>query len=268
MRQRQHQARGPAEGRDLDQHRETLDPTWTLRRALGEGNDTVLFQGRSVHVAGWADRFLFDRGQLDRPLGTFSGGEQARVLIARLMLRPADLLLLDEPTNDLDLETLQVLESSLQDFPGAVVLITHDRWLLESVSQRLLALDGEGGAEIYADLAQWQAATASKAKGKGAAGRSAPAPASDGGGEAGREGEAPRLSTRERKELDGMEASLARAEGNLQKAQASLEDPAVATDVEELIVRQKAVDAARIAVEAVYARWEVLEKKNRKVDNS
>ncbi|HTA16237.1 MAG TPA: ABC-F family ATP-binding cassette domain-containing protein, partial [bacterium] len=89
----------------FDQHREVLDPTWTLRRALGEGNDTVQFQGRSIHVAGWADRFLFDKNQLDRPLGTFSGGEQARVLIARLMLRPADLLLLDEPTNDLDLET-------------------------------------------------------------------------------------------------------------------------------------------------------------------
>jgi ATP-binding cassette subfamily F protein uup len=259
----------------FDQHRETLDPTWTLRRALGEGNDTVQFQGRSVHVAGWADRFLFDRGQLDRPLGTFSGGEQARVLIARLMLRPADLLLLDEPTNDLDLETLQVLETSLQDFPGAVVLITHDRWLLESVSQRMLALDGEGGAELYADLAQWQSAVAERtARPPKGPDRPAAAPGAGSGqgganGRGGGNGAAGvRLSTRERRELEGMEASLQAAEAVLNGAQDALHDPAVATDAAELIARQGRVDAARDAVEGLYARWEALEKKRRAADNS
>jgi ATP-binding cassette subfamily F protein uup len=242
----------------FDQHREVLDPTWTLRRALGEGNDTVQFQGRSIHVAGWADRFLFDKNQLDRPLGTFSGGEQARVLIARLMLRPADLLLLDEPTNDLDLETLQVLEGSLLDFAGAVLLITHDRWLLESVSQRLLALDGKGGTEFYADLAQWESAQADREAREGAASGSkdrSPTrkdPAAEGKG---------RLSTREKQELDGMEAALEAAEARIQGAEEALGDPAVATDAAELIERQRILEAAQGALSDLYLRWEALENK-------
>ena len=242
----------------FDQHREVLDPTWTLRRALGEGNDTVQFQGRSIHVAGWADRFLFDKNQLDRPLGTFSGGEQARVLIARLMLRPADLLLLDEPTNDLDLETLQVLESSLLDFAGAVLLITHDRWLLESVSQRLLALDGKGGTEFYADLAQWESAQADREarEGTGSASKdksgSRKEPATEGKG---------RLSTREKQELDGMEAALEAAEARIQGAEEALGDPAVATNAAELIERQRILETAQGALADLYLRWEALENK-------
>jgi ATP-binding cassette subfamily F protein uup len=211
-------------------------------------------------VAGWADRFLFERGQLDRPLGSFSGGEQARVLIARMMLRPADLLLLDEPTNDLDLETLQVLEQSLQDFAGAVVLVTHDRWLLESVSQRLLALDGQGGAELYADLAQWEAAQAEKeAQRRSEARREAPRERSV-------EARKSRLSTRERQELEQIEVTLAKAEAAVHAAEETLTDPAVATDVEELIRRQARVDAAKAAVEQVYARWDFLEKKKNTVE--
>ncbi|HTB23154.1 MAG TPA: ABC-F family ATP-binding cassette domain-containing protein [bacterium] len=248
----------------FDQHREVLDPTWTLRYALGEGNDTVLFQGRSIHVAGWADRFLFDKSQLDRPLGTFSGGEQARVLIARLMLRPADLLLLDEPTNDLDMETLQVLESSLLDFAGAVLLITHDRWLLESVSQRLLALDGKGGAEYYADLAQWESAQADL-EARPDAGGAAKGKARDGaeaqkGPSTGAEGRS-RLSTRERQELDGMEKAIEGAEAKIHAAEQALEDPAVASDAAALAQRQQALDAAHSALADLYVRWEYLENK-------
>ena len=90
----------------------------TLREGLGAHGDTVIFQDRPIHVAGWAKRFLFDADQLGRPLASFSGGERARVLIARLMLQPADLLLLDEPANDLDIPTLEVLEESLLEFTG------------------------------------------------------------------------------------------------------------------------------------------------------
>ena len=111
-----------------------------------------------MHVASWAKRFLFDSGQLDRPISSLSGGEQARVLIARLMLQPADVLLLDEPTNDLDIPTLEVLEDSLTEFPGALVLVTHDRYLLDRVSTAVLGLDGMGGAQLFADYWQWEQA--------------------------------------------------------------------------------------------------------------
>ena len=131
----------------FEQHREGLDPGQSLRRALASDGDAVTFQGRSVHVASWAKRFLFRPEQLEMPVGRLSGGEQARILIARVMCEPADLLILDEPTNDLDIPTLEILEDSLAEFDGGLVLVTHDRFMLERVSTTILALDGEGSAE-------------------------------------------------------------------------------------------------------------------------
>src|SRR4029077_2434840 len=110
----------------FEQDRRQLDRTASLRRALSPNADVVLYRGRSYHITAWAKRFLFRPDQLDLPVGDLSGGEQARILIARLMLQPADLLLLDEPTNDLDIPALEVLEEGLEDFGGAFVLVTHD----------------------------------------------------------------------------------------------------------------------------------------------
>jgi len=140
----------------FDQRREQLDPDQSLRRALSPKGDQVIYQDRELHVISWAKRFLFRADQLDMRVGRLSGGEQAKVLVARLMLRRADILLLDEPTNDLDIPTLEVLEEALTDFPGAVVLITHDRYMLDRVSNVLLGLDGEGAATFFGDYAQWQ----------------------------------------------------------------------------------------------------------------
>ncbi len=156
----------------FDQNREQLDAEVTLRRALAPTGDSVIFQDRVIHVVSWAKRFLFRQDQLELPVGRLSGGEQARVLIARLMLKPADLLLLDEPTNDLDIPTLEILEESLLEFTGAIVLVTHDRFMLDRVSTVLLALNGKGGAEFFADYAQWEATL----------GRSAAVPANEGAG--------------------------------------------------------------------------------------
>src|SRR5438445_991454 len=142
----------------FEQERGGLDPTQSLRRALAPEGDTVTWQGRSVHVASWAKRFLFRPEQLELPVGRLSGGEQARILIARLMREPADLLILDEPTNDLDIPTLEVLEESLAEFDGGLVLVTHDRFMLERVSTVIVALDGRGGVETFADYTQWEAA--------------------------------------------------------------------------------------------------------------
>ena len=123
----------------------------TLRRALAPEGDGIIYQGRTVHVASWAARFLFTGEQLNQPVRNLSGGERARVLIAKLMLEPADVLLLDEPTNDLDIPTLEILEENLLDFPGALVLVTHDRYLLNRVASTVLGLDGRGNTGRFAD---------------------------------------------------------------------------------------------------------------------
>src|SRR5271168_2914983 len=133
-----------------------LDEGVTLRRALAPDADSVVYQGRVVHVASYAAKFLFTGEQLNQPVERLSGGERARVLIARLMLEPADLLLLDEPTNDLDIATLEILEESLLEYTGALVLVTHDRYMLDRVSTVVLGLDGKGGAERFGDYGQWE----------------------------------------------------------------------------------------------------------------
>src|SRR5665213_3453470 len=133
-----------------------LDEDVTLRRALAPDSDSVVYQGRVVHVASYATKFLFTSEQLNQPVERLSGGERARVLIAKLMLEPADLLLLDEPTNDLDIATLEILEDSLLEYSGALVLVTHDRFMLDRVSTVVLGLDGRGHAERFADYTQWE----------------------------------------------------------------------------------------------------------------
>ena len=134
-----------------------LDTSLTLRRTLAPDSDSVIYQDRVVHVASYASRFLFTSEQLNQPVERLSGGERARVLIARLMLQPADVLILDEPTNDLDIPTLEILEESLLEFPGALVLVTHDRYLLDRVTNAVLGLDGRGNAALFADYLQWEA---------------------------------------------------------------------------------------------------------------
>src|SRR3984893_3798872 len=148
----------------FDQNRRQLDPAVTLRKALSPDGDSVIYRDSPVHVVGWAKRFLFRPEQLETAVGRLSGGEQARVLIPQLMVQPADLLLLDEPTNDLDIPTLEVLEESLLDFPGALVLVTHDRYLLDRVVTSVLGLDGDGGVEMFADYSQLELAQLSRKK--------------------------------------------------------------------------------------------------------
>jgi ATP-binding cassette subfamily F protein uup len=152
----------------FDQNR-VLDPSLTLRRALAPDSDSVIYQDRVIHVGGWAARFLFTAEDLNRPVSRLSGGERARVLIAQLMLQPADLLLLDEPTNDLDIPTLEILEESLLEFRGALVLVTHDRYMLDRVSTVVLGLDGYGGAGRFASYSQWDAWQSQQQKARNAA---------------------------------------------------------------------------------------------------
>ena len=234
----------------FEQDRPGLDPAQSLRRALAPEGDSVTFQGRSVHVASWAKRFLFRPEQLEVPVGRLSGGEQARIHIARLMREPADVLILDEPTNDLDIPTLEVLEDSLAEFEGGLVLVTHDRFMLDRVSTVILALDGAGGTQTFADFAQWEAAHT----------RRAPAPRETADKAADRaRPRARRLSYHEQREWDGMEAAIHAAETAVEAARVAAEDPAIASDPGALRERYGALEAARAEVDRLYARWAELE---------
>ena len=237
----------------FEQERVGLDPARSLRRALAPEGDAVMWQGRSVHVAAWAKRFLFRPEQLEVPVGHLSGGEQARILIARLMREPADLLILDEPTNDLDIPTLEVLEESLAEFDGALVLVTHDRFMLERVSTIILALDGAGGTATFADYSQWEATrTAAAAEPR----QAPPERAADSTRPRPR-----RLGYREQREWDGMEQAILDAERAVEACQRDVDDPAIASDPTALQQRYAALEAARTDVDRLYARWAELEAK-------
>ena len=240
----------------FDQHRSRLDPGVSLARTLAPSGDSVVHDGRLIHVAGWARRFLFGSDALETPVGRLSGGEQARVLIARLMLEPADVLLLDEPTNDLDIPTLEVLEESLLEFGGALVLVTHDRYLLDRLSTRLLALDGEGGATFYADYVQWEL-------GQRAAAEAAALRATEGRPKAATpmpRGDKPRrLGYLDQREWEQMETRILEAERQLEACRKGAADPAVASDHEALSERLAALALAQAAVDGLYVRWVELE---------
>lgn len=239
----------------FDQNRQGLDRALPLRRALSPNADMVTYRGRSLHITAWAKRFLFRPEQLELPVGDLSGGEQARILIARLMLQPADVLLLDEPTNDLDIVSLEVLEESLADFPGALVLVTHDRSLLDRLCTDIVGLDGQGVARMFADYSQWTAAQSDlrSAKSKPAA-RSTPAatPARE---------KARRLSYQEQREWAEMEARILAAEEAVVARQQEVE--AAGQDHVRLQDSCRALQAAQDAVEKLYGRWQELEAKQK-----
>jgi len=244
----------------FEQHRDSLDQQATLRRALAPSGDAVVYQDRSIHLASWAKRFLFRPEQLDLPVSRLSGGEQARLLIARLMLQPADLLILDEPTNDLDIPTLEVLEDSLLEFPGALILVTHDRYLLDRVSTMLLALDGKGGTGWFADYAQWESAQERQAASDAAKGEGA----WNGGGMDNAETPARRakkFSYREQQEWGSIEGAILEAEALVERCQTALSDPTVVSNAEELVARTEALTAAHREVERLYSRWAELDQK-------
>ena len=249
----------------FDQEREGLDPTVSLRRALAPEGDAVVYRDRSVHVVSWAKRFLFQPEQLETAVGRLSGGERARILIARLMLQPADLLILDEPTNDLDIPTLEVLEETLMDFPGALVLVTRDRFLLERVSTLVLALDGAGGATFFADYGQWEAAREEAEPEARDASEPSVRPNPDTPPRrAAREGlDLRRLTYLEKREWEQMEATILDAEESVAACRDQAEDPAVASDSVALRERWAALEAARSEVERLYARWAELEERQR-----
>ena len=243
----------------FDQTRQ-LDPDVTLRRALAPGSDSVIYQDRVIHVASWAARFLFTGEQLNQPIGRLSGGERARVLIAQLMLQPADVLLLDEPTNDLDIPTLDILEESLLEYRGALVLVTHDRYMLDRVSTIVLGLDGQGSADSFADYSQWESWQAER-KQPAKSARSSGNQPGRGALVAGPAASKKKLSYLEAREYATIEQRVAEAEQALQEKRAQLEDPAIASDGPRLVRAHAEMDDAQKVADELYSRWAELEQK-------
>jgi ATP-binding cassette subfamily F protein uup len=206
-------------------------------------------------VASWGARFLFSGEQLNQPVGRLSGGERARVLIANLMLQPADVLLLDEPTNDLDIPTLEILEESLLEFAGALVLVTHDRYLLDRVSTVVLGLDGQGGAERFADYSQWDVWQSERRQRKTKSTSQVSMesrPVS---------GAKKKLSYLDAREHETIEQRIADAEAVLDAKRRALQDPEVTRDGRLLEQTFREMEESQKAVDLLYARWAELEEK-------
>lgn len=241
----------------IDQSRADITPGITLKRFWVDRGDHVVFGDRSMHASAWAKRFLFRAEQLDQELAKMSGGERARALLAKRMLEPADVLILDEPTNDLDIQAIEVLEQALEEFPGAVVVITHDRFLLERISTVVVGLAG-GSAVVCADTSQWRALLNDKpAASQKPAKPSTPPPAA----EAPADKKPKKLSYLEQREWDGMEKSIVDAERFLANTKARAEDPEIQSQASEVQSRYAALHAAEQKLEKLFARWAELEVK-------
>lgn len=243
----------------FEQGRTALDPNQTLRKSLSPNGDIVNLHGRQIHVVAWAKQFLFKEEQLDLMVGSLSGGEQARVRMAQMMVKPADLLLLDEPTNDLDIPALEVLEETLDEFPGALVIVSHDRELLDRLCTEVVGLDGKGGSGRFASVSQWLAAferaqiEAEKAAIKSARAATeqtrAPAPKTK-----------KKLTYKEQQELDTIEATLLEAEELVTLRHSEMDRAATGSHV-ELTNACRLLEEAQKEVERLYARWQELEAK-------
>ncbi len=244
------------------QDRTQLDPDMTLREALNPaGGDAITYKDRSIHVVSWAKRFLFMPDQLDMPVGRLSGGEKARIVLADLMRQPCDLLLLDEPTNDLDILSLEVLETSIKEFSGAVIIVSHDRYLMDRVCHRMLYLNNTETPQFYKDFNQILKARASK-EAPGTAGSDKPKPKKNTA--------APRqklaFSYKDKYELEHIEEKILDAEQLVSDLTEQVQAPDVLSDPALLAKTCTELEKAQASVQALYDRWETLEEKKSQAD--
>jgi len=244
----------------LRQNRQEMPPSTTLADAISPGGEVVHFRDRTMHIKAWSRLFLFRDEQLRQPLSTLSGGEHARAYMARMMLEPADVLVLDEPTNDLDIPTLEVLEESIESFPGAVVLVTHDRAMLARVATSIVVLGGPGGeTSSVADLKQALAALGRYERAADAAVIAGAAAAAEQG--APKRSGGRKLGFNEQRELDGIEAAIVAAQGLVATAERRLADPKVMGDRAALAKACVALEEAQAREHTLFERWQELEAK-------
>ena len=249
----------------FDQNRAALDPTRSVVDTVCPDGDYVEFRGSRVHRHGYLERFLFRPEQMSQPVGRLSGGEQSRLVIARLMLQPANVLVLDEPTNDLDLPTLTVLEEALGSFDGAVLLVTHDRYFLDQVTTQILAFHTRPGEEgqvtAMVGLDQWEAwhatqTTSRPSQKKFSAGATdAPLAGAYGAPMPKRK----KLGFKDQQDWGTIEERIQSAEAKLAGLVAAGASPDAVTDSARLVTLHAEMAAARAEIDRLYARWAELE---------
>ena len=242
----------------FDQLREVLDPGQTVYDFFGEGDYVTTATGEKRHKIGYLEDFLFSPEDRRRPVGTLSGGEKSRLILARLMLQDSNLLILDEPTNDLDIPTLQLLDASIASFPGCVLMVTHDRFFLDKVATGVLAFEGEGNVTFYeGNYTNYRerkeesrvAAVAQRVEKREAQAAKAEKPKKG-------------LTYAERLELERLEEGIASLEKDLAAVEAMLADPSSYATAEGGVAGISA-NYSRLEAElaAAYGRWEELETK-------
>lgn len=234
----------------FDQQRESLSPSDTLSQALVESGDQVVYQGKPYHVVSWASRFAFRPEQLNSPVSALSGGEQARLVLAKMLLEPADVLLLDEPTNDLDIYSREKLEEAIGNFVGAVVLVTHDRYMLDNVVTSYLGFLPDGQLRHYSTREQWEREVVGKPRAGGEVAPKRAKPSRVAG---------IKLSYKEQKEYDSMESAIAEAEKAQELAKEEVDRACASGDSDRMQVSCGELDRASRRVEELFARWEELE---------
>ena len=244
----------------LDQQRAQLDETKTVQENVCEIGDVINFNGRSLHVITYLGNFLFTPDRARSPLTRLSGGERNRLLLARLFTRPANLLVLDEPTNDLDLETLDLLEELVLEFPGTLLVVSHDREFLDNVTTTTLALEGDGRVvETVGGYADWarvsraaRAATAAPKREKKAVVRP----------EAGGDGAPRKLTWKENQELSALPPRIEALESEQAAIHGRLGDPALYREAADEVPRlQQRLAELTDELAVLYARWEELESR-------
>jgi ABC transport system ATP-binding/permease protein len=242
----------------FDQLRAQLNEDKSVLENVGDGNDTIVFNGKPRHIIGYLQDFLFSPERARSPVRTLSGGERNRLLLARLFTKPSNLLILDEPTNDLDTETLELLEELLLDYPGTVLLVSHDRAFLNNVVTSTLVLEGEGRVgEYVGGYDDWlrQRRSEPPVKVEKACTRAAkPRP----------RGERPQtLSYKQRRELEALPQQIETLEAEQQHLYQALSDPAFYQQGGSAIAGAKArLEALEQELAAAYQRWETLEALN------
>jgi ATP-binding cassette subfamily F protein uup len=243
----------------FEQQRESLDPEATVADTVAPGGDMLDFRGSRIHRYGYLERFLFRSEHMQMRVGRLSGGEQSRLLIARLMLRPADVLVLDEPTNDLDFDTLNVLQDALTKLDSALLLVSHDRYFVDRVATQILAFHtapGEvGQVSAFADLQQWQAFhEGQEAQRSARAARPREAAAPDAA-----KTKRKKLSYKDQREWDGMEARIHDAEAKLASLRAESERPEVVSNSVRALELHTQMDQVQTEIDTMFARWAELE---------